>query len=171
MKTIVSAFLVVACMSVGTLYAQERGTLGVTMSDNSVGGVLITHVIANSPAARIGLRSGDRILSVNDQPIANYRDVTRIIRRSQPNTPVTLEVARGRWRGKLTAQLGAATSVFNPARQYTDSVQHNPVQPFTPASRPMYFNYPSYSGWGGFPREWIDNGNRGVAASYGGGGW
>jgi C-terminal processing protease CtpA/Prc len=129
----------------------------VTMSDNSIGGVLITSVVANSPAASIGLRSGDRILAVNNQPASNYRDVVRIIAASPANTPVELTLARGAWRGKLTARLSSAASVFSPARQYA------------PASRPAYVN--STLDQGSFPSDLFDNGSRGAEASYGGGGY
>ena len=157
MKTCLAAFVMASLMSVSTLHAQQPGALGVTMSDNSVGGVLINNVVANSPAARIGLRPGDRILAVNNQPTANYRDVMRIIGASHANSPVELTIARGTWQGKLTADLGSAATVFYPSQQYV------------PASRPTYGTSPR--GWGPFPRDWIDNGSRGAAASYGGGGY
>jgi membrane-associated protease RseP (regulator of RpoE activity) len=167
MKTFVSAFLTVVLMSVSSVYAQQKAALGVTMSDNSSGGVLIASVIADSPAARIGLKSGDRILAINNQPTANYRDVSRIIDASQPNAPVELTVVRGAWQGKLTGVLGSADVVFKPVPQ--SPVLAYPAQQYVPASAPVYSSYPK--GLGGFPRDWIDNGNRGVAASYGGGGW
>jgi membrane-associated protease RseP (regulator of RpoE activity) len=159
MKTFLSALVVTVFMSAGSLYAQEKAALGVTMSDNSAGGVLISTVVPNSPAAHIGLQSGDRILAINGQPTANYRDVSRIIDASRRNAAVQLTVVRGTWRGNLTGALGSAATVFNPAA------------PYVPASRPAYTGYPLDQGWGPFPRDWIDNGSRGVAASYGGGGW
>ena len=95
MRTFLSAFMAVAFLSVGTLHAQQPGALGVTMSDSSAGGVSVTNVIANSPAARMGLQTGDRILAINSQPTANYRDVVRIIGALRANARVELTVAPG----------------------------------------------------------------------------
>ena len=158
MRTFLSAFMAIAFLSVSTLHAQQPGALGVTMGTNLTGGALITSVVPNSPADRIGLQSGDRILAINDQPTANYRDVARIIGASRANVPVELTMARGIWQGKLTAELGSAATVFNPAQQ------------FVPASSEVNLAPVTWGDWG-FPFNLYDNGNRGVAAAYGGGGY
>jgi regulator of sigma E protease len=50
-------------------------------------------VIADSPAARAGLRAGDRITAVNGAPVASFGEVVTIIRRSA-GTPLELAVQR-----------------------------------------------------------------------------
>jgi membrane-associated protease RseP (regulator of RpoE activity) len=159
MRTFLSAFVAVAFLSVGTLYAQQPGALGVTMGKNLTGGALVANVVADSPADRIGLQSGDRILAINGQPTANYHDVTRIIGAMHANDRVELTVARGGWQGKLTGELGAVATVFNPARQ------------FVPASSPVNLAPAAPQDASDFPFDFFDNGSRSAAAAYGGGGY
>jgi membrane-associated protease RseP (regulator of RpoE activity) len=141
MKTFLFAFLAVAFLSAGTLYAQEKAALGVTMSDNTPGGVLITKVVDGSPAAKIGLQAGDRILAINDQKTNNYRDVTRIIAASKPNTPVELSVIRGAWKTKLKVELGSAAAVFTSAPKYvTPPVPAHSAPSAPPDWDPFDFN-------------------------------
>ena len=51
-------------------------------------------VIPGSPAAKVGLRPGDRILSVNGTPVRYFWDLLKLIGGS-PNKEVSLRVARG----------------------------------------------------------------------------
>ena len=155
MKTFLSALLAVASMSAGTSYAQQKAALGVTMSDNTPGGVLITRVLDGSPAAKIGLQAGDRLLAINNQPTSNYHDVGKIIDASRPNAPVELTIIRGAWKTKLTTKLGEAGAVFTAAPK------------FVPTAVPTHIS-------AGSPPTWnplLDNGQEGASASYGGGGY
>jgi regulator of sigma E protease len=54
----------------------------------------VADVVAKTPAARMGLREGDRILVVNGQPIGRPTDIPRIISHSG-GREVTLRVERG----------------------------------------------------------------------------
>ena len=90
----------------------ERARLGVFMSDNTRGGVLITRVLPDSPAARIGLRSGDRILAVNGKRVSTYLEVVKLIASYKSNSQVQLRVDRNGWTNNLTASLGTAGSIF-----------------------------------------------------------
>ena len=112
MKTVRSALFVLAVLSAGALHAQETGSLGVTMSDNRPGGTLITSVLAGSPASKIGLQAGDRILTIDGQKTDNYRDVLRVIGTHKPGDKIELVIIRGAWKTKLTAKLGAKDAVF-----------------------------------------------------------
>ena len=154
-----SSFLAILFLSVGTLHAQQPGALGVTMDTGSSGGAAVTNVVANSPAARMNLLPGDRILAINGQPTASYRDVVRIIGGMQANARVELTVARGAWQGKLAGELSPAAVVFNPARQFAPASSAVNLAPVAPEN--------SF----GTPFDFFDNGSRGVAASYGGGGY
>ena len=141
-----------------------KPALGVTMSDNSLAGVLIMSVVPDSPAARIGLQSGDRILAINGKPTSSFRDVERIINASRPNVPIELTVARGVWQGKLTTELGSASTVFSPTA--LRALQQPAV-----VAAPVFVAPAQTSEWRGFPYDLFDNGSRGAAASYGGGGY
>jgi len=166
MRTLLSA-LAVTLLSAGTLHAQQNGALGVTLRDLSAGGVSIENVIANSPAARIGLLPGDRILSINKQPAASSRDVVRIIGGMQSNASAELLVARGAWQGKLTATLGATVNVFRPNRQFVTVAPVAPAPIYVPASRPVVSAPDGVQEWQ-FPRNMFDNGRRGIMAAGGG---
>jgi C-terminal processing protease CtpA/Prc len=115
MKAATFFAIVLACGGVASAQTVGRPALGVQMSDNTSGGVLVTGVLAGSPAAQIGLRAGDRILAVNKQPVANYRDVIRQVGGTAPGTTVELDVVRGVWRTSLSAQLGRAEQVLRAA--------------------------------------------------------
>ncbi|QUV99642.1 PDZ domain-containing protein [Chloracidobacterium sp. MS 40/45] len=63
------------------------------------GGLLVTHVLADSPAAAAGLRSGDVIVRVDGQPVRRGRDLSAVMLQSlsqQGEAPVTVEIIRER---------------------------------------------------------------------------
>ena len=45
------------------------------------------------PAEKVGLKTGDRVVAINDQPITHWYELTRVIHNS-PGVPVKLEVER-----------------------------------------------------------------------------
>lgn len=47
-----------------------------------------------SPAAKAGLKSGDKIIAVAGQPVRSYNGLVAVIRKQQPQVPVTLTVLR-----------------------------------------------------------------------------
>jgi membrane-associated protease RseP (regulator of RpoE activity) len=143
-----------------------KPALGITMNDNSLPGVTVMGVVPESPAARIGLQSGDRILAINGKPTSSFRDVSRVIETSRPNAPIELTVARGVWQGKLTVELGAASTIFTPTA--LRSLQQPAPAVAAPAT--VYYVPAPTEAWQ-FPNNMFDNGSRGAAASYGGGGY
>jgi membrane-associated protease RseP (regulator of RpoE activity) len=158
MKTMITAFLAIAFMA-GNVFAQQgeqpKGALGIRMSDNTPGGVLVTKVVDGSPAAKVGLQAGDRILAINGQKTNNYRDVDRIVQGMRPSTPVELAIIRGAWKTNLKVALGSASAVFTP--------EHT----FTTVAQPVHNAAGSPPTWS--PFDFSDQGS--AAAAYGGGGW
>lgn len=78
--------------------AQESsyGGIGVGLAASQTGeGPLVNEVFANSPAERAGVRRGDRILAVSDQPLAgrSLSEVVRLIR-GPSGTEVSLSIRR-----------------------------------------------------------------------------
>ncbi len=57
-------------------------------------GILIIRVIPNSPAARIGLRPGDVILKINNQPVTTSEEVQQIIEKNGLNNNLEIQVLR-----------------------------------------------------------------------------
>ena len=57
-------------------------------------GVLLVRIIPQSPAALGGLRGGDLVKSMNNQPITNVEEVQKIVENSQIGSPLLIEVER-----------------------------------------------------------------------------
>jgi C-terminal processing protease CtpA/Prc len=59
--------------------------------------LLIDHCLADSPCQQAGLRSGDRILSINGEPVNDMADLRLVTWNLMPGERITLEVERRRW--------------------------------------------------------------------------
>ncbi len=59
------------------------------------GGVIITGVLQNGPAAQGGIRPGDVITAVNGQPVGNVSQLLTAVAALKPGTPAPLTVLRG----------------------------------------------------------------------------
>jgi serine protease Do len=69
-------------------------------------GVRIVEVMGGSPAERAGLRKGDIIVAVNDQPVNGPPDLTRRIAATPPGTRTPLTVVRDGDRKTIQVELG-----------------------------------------------------------------
>ncbi len=98
----------------------EHAKLGITVQTvsqqlaNSFGlngprGALVASVTKDSPAAKAGLKAGDIILSVNDQPVNTSTDLPMIIGMMRPGQAVKLGVWSNRHEVNLDAKLGSFT--------------------------------------------------------------
>ena len=59
------------------------------------GGVIITGVLQNGPAALGGIRPGDVIMAVNGQPVRNVSQLLTAVAALKPGAPAPLKVLRG----------------------------------------------------------------------------
>lgn len=59
------------------------------------GGVIITGVLQNGPAAQAGIRPGDVITAVNSKPVSNVSQLLSAVANLKPGTPAPLTVLRG----------------------------------------------------------------------------
>ncbi|MDB5929352.1 MAG: peptidase and chymotrypsin/Hap, partial [Polaromonas sp.] len=59
------------------------------------GGVIITGVLQNGPAAKAGIRPGDVITAVDGQPVGNVSQLLTAVAALKPGTPSPLTVLRG----------------------------------------------------------------------------
>ena len=73
-----------------------RGYFGVQseITSNSNGGIVITGVTANSPAAKAGIQVGDVILRLNKRDNLSIREMMQIISDTKPNTEVIITISR-----------------------------------------------------------------------------
>jgi predicted metalloprotease with PDZ domain len=114
MKRVALALTLGLLMAAGVQAAepQHRGALGVTMSNNEGGGVLVTGVYQGSPASRMGLQVGDQIVTVNGKDVADFKEVIDIIGSCEPGSKVAVRVDRAGWRNNLSVTVGDADQVF-----------------------------------------------------------
>ena len=117
----------------------RRGWLGLSVVDltpdvartfgrPSYSGVMVSDVIAGSPAQRAGLRAGDIILEVNRAPVQRAQELRWKVARSGPGTSIQVRVARA---GKPV--LMALTPVSRPkiaaVPPHGDAVPANSTEP------------------------------------------
>lgn len=95
----------------------SRGYLGVGMLQPSSAlrqalggpaeaGILVDDVVADSPAAKAGLRAGDLIVAIDGEPVDRAGDLRRTIRSKQNGASVAIEIVRERRTQTITATLG-----------------------------------------------------------------
>jgi serine protease Do len=98
----------------------ERGWLGMTVVEEpGKHSAQVVDVYPGGPAAAAGLRSGDRVTTINGRPVDSYLQLLRKISLLAPGTLVRMGVQRG------TA-----------AREFTARVAERPVRP-TPPGGPI----------------------------------
>ncbi len=69
-------------------------------------GLLVSDVIADSPAARVGLRSGDILLELDGKPIETPGDFARVLERGAPGQMARLKVWRDASEKTFEVRLG-----------------------------------------------------------------
>ncbi|QLE55078.1 HhoA/HhoB/HtrA family serine endopeptidase [Nostoc sp. TCL26-01] len=65
-------------------------------------GVLLVSIIPNSPAATAGLRPGDVIQSINNQPVTKVEEVQRLVENSKIGSPLPIQIERNGETKQLT---------------------------------------------------------------------
>jgi len=89
--------------------------LGISSAAASQGGATIGSVISGGPAARGGLRKGDRIVEIAGTPVHEPDDVSAVVNARRPGDKVRVVVERGGQRRTLTVTLGTQPEkVSNP---------------------------------------------------------
>jgi S1-C subfamily serine protease len=68
-------------------------------------GAVVTEVVANSPAAKAGLKRDDVITAVDDQPVKTPIDLRDAVQRAGPGKEVALQVVRGKEKLSVKATL------------------------------------------------------------------
>jgi S1-C subfamily serine protease len=87
----------------------DVGYLGVSTGENPSSndpGALITQVVSGSPADKAGLKEGDVVYQVGDQPIRSYIELQAQIRQHRPGDKVDLKVHRNGSDVTVTVTLG-----------------------------------------------------------------
>ena len=76
------------------LNAELAETFGIQPSAVKTGGVVLTGVLQNGPAAQAGIRPGDVITAVNGKPVSNVSQLLTAVAALKPGTPAPLTVLR-----------------------------------------------------------------------------
>jgi Do/DeqQ family serine protease len=77
---------------------------GLTVNENN--GVLIVKVMANSPAAKAGLRAGDVVQMVNNQTVTDPADIQRAVEKTQVGADLRLDIRRNGSSMNLSVKTG-----------------------------------------------------------------
>jgi S1-C subfamily serine protease len=97
---------------IGALLARdgkiERGRIGVTLQVEFPRGVTVTEVIAGASAQRAGLRVGDIIKTAAGQPLADDRQLARLIARQPIGASIPLTIERDGQRAELAVTVEPA---------------------------------------------------------------
>jgi len=93
----------------------KHAYLGISSGPAEAGGAAVRSVIARGPAARGGLRQGDRIVEIAGTPVREPDDVSAVVNARRPGDKVRVIVERGGQRRTLTVTLGTQPDeVSNP---------------------------------------------------------
>lgn len=119
---LVAAVCAVALVCIAAAYLREKedvipsGTLGMAlidiMDEDAAAsyhveelGIYVLAVEQQSQAERAGIRSGDRLVRVNGQPVANTGEFASVQERFEPMQTIRLDFQRGYEANPLSAQL------------------------------------------------------------------
>lgn len=89
----------------------KRGWLGVFLSEDE-DEVVITGVKDGSPAAKAGLKEGDKIVEIDSKKVDDSTDIRNVIRQLEPGDTVQVVVMRDGKRKSVNATLGEAPQHF-----------------------------------------------------------
>jgi S1-C subfamily serine protease len=76
----------------GHVQRSGRAELGVRISSIVGGGVLVSSVVSGSPAAKAGIKAGDIILALNDQPTPTTGVLVSVLAQLKPGQTVPVKV-------------------------------------------------------------------------------
>jgi S1-C subfamily serine protease len=102
----------------------QHAYLGVASGDAPSGGAQVGSVVPNGPAAKAGLRQGDRIISIAGQTVQGSDDLSASVNAHQPGEKVPVVVERNGQRRTLTVTLGT-----QPSNAQSQSSQNQPTIP------------------------------------------
>jgi len=94
---------------------REGGVMGVVLDEKSeeLNGVLVAEVIPHSAADRAGLKTGDRILKVDQRSVKMAQQVNQAMQKKDPGDLILLEISRGQKKSDMRVTLGHRSVTFD----------------------------------------------------------
>lgn len=120
--------------------APRKAYLGLRVRETDVG-VVVDEALPDGPASSLGIRQGERILSLGDQQVRRLADLDAVLQRSQPGRrlPITLQSDAGVRSLTLTlGEMPGAGGGHRPA-----PVEPPPPVPTEPPKRPIEVKPPA----------------------------
>lgn len=102
-------------VSIGVVSVQPRaiaapsGILGVVLEDAD-GAPRVHEIMPGSGAEKAGIKPGDKVTTLNGQPVRSRQELVETVRQFQPGDKLALQVERGGEKLDVTATLGARPS-------------------------------------------------------------
>jgi serine protease Do len=117
-----------------SLFLDGGGFLGVYGEDinsenmaryhlNQVRGVGVTRIVADSPAAKAGLRKDDVILRFGDENVTSVRKLNRLVSEIAPDHTVKITISRNGAEQELTATMGKRKNASRVSELWTPQVR------------------------------------------------
>ena len=103
--------------SAPTAVEGQTGYLGVSVEPDSSGRLLVAEIGLDSPAAKIGLRKGDQLLTAEGKPVESADDLREVIQAKSPGQDLALGIRRGDQKQELVAKLAATSRPLQPGER------------------------------------------------------
>lgn len=85
----------------------HKAWLGVMLRPSTDKGIEVQQVVRNSPASDTGLRSGDRIIKVDDKDVSDAMSFVECVENEGPDDEMQLLIVRNDNEQQLTVTLGS----------------------------------------------------------------
>jgi photosystem II stability/assembly factor-like uncharacterized protein len=100
-----TVFVIVDCAKIGMGTPPSNVYLGI-QGESAEGGVKLTEITENTPAAKAGLKTGDIIKAMDKKPIKDYTELGNQIGAHKPGDKVTLTIVRTNQTIEIAVTLG-----------------------------------------------------------------
>ena len=97
-------YAIIDCQKIGMGTPPSRVYMGI-VGDDVEGGAKLSEVVANSPAAKAGLKAGDVVTAVDGKPVKNYNELADLIRSKKAGDKMKLTITRDGKSQEITVTL------------------------------------------------------------------
>jgi M6 family metalloprotease-like protein len=90
--------------------SEQRSYVGLSYAEPDDRGAVVNSVIANSPAAAAGVKTGDMLVKVGDSPMSSLSTLSDVLTEKNPGDSLKLTLLRGEEEVEVSLKLGTAAS-------------------------------------------------------------